>query len=98
MTEQHNVEPQTDGVGDHAAPMPPAYVQFFATLASLRKAVVAFIVGGGGAAIADQFDTFDFTSWTWADLWRGLLVGAVSGVVVYFTRNRPTSGGVEVGG
>lgn len=97
MTEPTLPSQQTDGA-DHAAPEAPAYVAFFATLASLRKALVAFVVGGGGAAIADQFRTFDFTHWTWSDLWRGVLVGAVSGVVVYFTRNRPASGGVEVGG
>jgi hypothetical protein len=80
---------------DHAAPEQPAYVAFFATLASLRKALVAFLVGGGGAAVAQQFTTFDFMSWSWTDLWRGLIVGALSGIVVYFTRNSSPPG-VEV--
>lgn len=77
---------------DHAAEVPSLTERLYLRYLSVRKAVVAFLVGGGGAAIADNLRQLDFSTWSPMQLVQGVVAGALSGVVVYFTSNRTPPG------
>lgn len=89
MGDAHVVISSADTPGpDHAAEVPSLTERLYARYLYVRKAVVAFLIGGGGAAIADNLRQLDFSQWTWTQLVQGLVAGALSGIVVYFTSNR----------
>lgn len=77
------VEPQTDGVADHAA-KPKGWR---AWLANARKAVIAFVATGLLSGFGEALANFDFTHLSWGNLWTGLLSALVGSILVYVIRN-----------
>jgi len=87
--EVHVTQPQVPGKGDHAAAAPSLTERLAGRLLNAKKAVFAFLIGGGGAAIADNLRQLDFSTWTPGQLVQGVITGALSGIAVYFATNRP---------
>lgn len=86
---------QTIGVADHAASSSSFGEKVKNFLATARKAVVAFLATGVGVTFADSLSRFDFSHLTWGNLWSGLGVGLLSGVLTYVVRNEGTRLGLS---
>jgi hypothetical protein len=73
---------------DHSAQPVTVISKILFFIMYARKAVVAFLAAGGGAALAQGIATLDLTNLTLNNLWTGLGVGLVSAFIVYWTSNK----------
>ena len=79
---------QTTKGADHSAEPITLISKIVLFILTARKAVVAFLAAGGGAALAQGIATLDMSHLTLNNLWTGMGVGLVSAFVVYWTSNQ----------
>jgi hypothetical protein len=83
------------GQADHGGTRASFSIRVRTFAATARKAIVAFLATGVGVAFSDSLAHFDFSHLTLGNLWSGLGVGLVSGVLTYVVRNEGSKLGIS---